>query len=102
MTWQIKQRYLAFFIKFNHQFSISIILFVILIVLFKRYINYSNLDIQTINLKIEQQLHINKLQLQKNNHLKQQIRAVNNLEILESEARYRLGLLKYGETYYQF
>ncbi len=68
---------------------------------FKTYLPNQIAQTQT---KITQQKHINHLQTKENQHLSQQIRLIKtpNSAILESQARTRLGLIKPGETYYQY
>lgn len=100
MTWQTKHHYLNLITNFFRQFGLTIALIMVLWYFLSDYIHYTNTA--ELNKKISAQIQVNQQQSQENHRLYQQIQAMNNLEILESEARYRLGLLKSGETYYQY
>jgi len=60
-------------------------------------------SIHHINSKIKQQQLINKKIALENKHLQLEINTISdkNLEILESQARYKLGMIKKGETFYK-
>ncbi len=102
MTRSTKHSYLSLIHQWWQRFGITLILMIILLALLSRYISYHRYSTGNIEYKINQQTQINQAQQQANKRLQQQVKAVDNLEILESEARYRLGLLKPGETYYQY
>ncbi|BBB23530.1 cell division protein FtsB [Isorropodon fossajaponicum endosymbiont JTNG4] len=88
---------------FNYQ--ITIILLVLLITLVRQSFLTNNFpfvlyDKQQI---INQNISINQTLDEKNKQLSVELKAESeaNLEILESIARYKFGLLKKGERYYQ-
>lgn len=102
MTWQTKQRYLNTLSKLVHKFGLSAVLLLVLFSLLARYVGHVSTSSDDMVHKINEQMQINEQQQQENNRLKQQVQAADNVEILESEARYRLGFSKPGETYYQY
>ena len=90
----------------TRKFGITILLLLVLFSLSIRFLfdQYSSDTITSLNQKINQQTHINQQQKQENKRLAQQIDLIKNPNspILESQARYRLGLVKPKEVYYQY
>lgn len=88
------------------KFGLTLVLLLILLALSWRPItgDYPPTKIDQLMVKINQQTQINQQKQTENDWLLQELTAMTNLEsqALESQARYRLGLIKQGEIYYQY
>lgn len=90
---------------FFYQYWITIILIVVLATLIRQNFlvnNFPNSLIQKQK-QIDQNIKINNSLTQQNTIKKLELEAKTaaDMEALESQARYRFGLIKEGETYYQ-
>jgi cell division protein FtsB len=90
---------------FFYQYWITIILIVVLTTLVRQnfFINQFPTSLASKQDSIDQRIQTNQT-LDKQNTVKQtelKAETASNMEVLESQARYRFGLIKKGEIYYQ-
>lgn len=88
-----------------YQYWITVILLIVLLTLLRQNFLINQFPISLINKQqiIEQNIVKNQALAQKNKikALEFKAQTASDSEVLESQARYRFGLIKKGETYYQ-
>ena len=90
---------------FFYQYWITIILLVVLATLIRQnfFITQFPTSLASKQAVIDQHTQVNQALKKQNTIKKTDLKAetASNMEILESQARYRFGLIKDGETYHQ-
>ena len=90
---------------FFYQYWITIILIVVLATLIRQNFFINQFPTSLINKQdgIDQRIQANQTLDKQNTVKRTELKAetASNMEVLESQARYRFGLIKKGEIYYQ-
>lgn len=102
----------SFFQKPNSLFGfffkhlLSLFLGIVAFILFWQVVIKENIyqNITNYDIKIEKQIKINQSLDRQNKQLTLELNSSNNkkIQLLESQARYKLGMVKKGETYYSY